>query len=90
MHAAVAVRVLVVVAAVALLWTLSPLVGSQEDPATSAPVTASGPAGTERAVPGGPPVPVEGPPAPVDIKAPGAPAPVEEEPPAPALVPEDH
>jgi hypothetical protein len=35
---AVAVRVLVVLAAVALLWTLSPLVGSREDTTISAPV----------------------------------------------------
>jgi hypothetical protein len=79
MNAAVAVRVLVVVAAVALLWTLSPS-GSQEDTTIiSAPVTASGPAGTERAVPGGAPAPLEQPPPPVDKKAPGAPVPLEED-----------
>jgi hypothetical protein len=87
-----AVRVLVVVAAVALLWVLSQGLGFREDTTENGPVTAQGPAGTERAAPGGggggPPRHA---PAPESGEAPGptlqpAPAPVEQAAPAPEPV----
>jgi hypothetical protein len=78
---AVAVRVLVVVVAVAPLWSLSLLLGEGSQEKGS--VREAPPAGTERAVPGGAPAPVPAPPPPDP-----APAPAPE--PAPAPTPEEH